>query len=243
LLFAFVGLLSGGHGAPIALILIALMQVSGYLITRRDKLQPLSRSWVIMLLTTVGMTPLLAIQSDLLHEEYVALSSHSATPAILSTLIVLFVMIVGAAWCAGSLWAMAEHAAVVFAPLALLVPGILGIAGDINQQDALLALAESSLLAAGMTALAWSLSTGPRLLVPALAFCGQFVALWAASRGPSFPDSSGGIVRFLYFLTIFVTLSLVVILPFAAVWLKAGMEQVEETDRPRRRTDEGDLPS
>jgi hypothetical protein len=240
LVFAFLGPLSGGTGTPIALVILVLIQVVGYVVTRRGRTLPLSRSWIVMLLTTVGMTPLLAIQSDLLHEEYVALSSHSATPAILSTLIVIFVMVVAAAWCAGSLWGMAEHTSVVFAPLALLVPGILGITGDISQQDVLLALAESCLLAAGMTALAWSLSTGPRLLVPAIAFAGQFLALWFAGRGPSFPDSSGGIVRFLYFVTLLATLGLVLILPFAAVWLKSGMEQLEE-ERPRRRgAGEGD---
>ncbi len=128
-----------------------------------------------------------------------------------------------------------------FTPLALLVPGVLGIGSNIDQRAALEALAESSLFAAGAMVLAWSLPIGGRLLVPPVALAIQVAALSAAGRGPTFPETSGRIVDLLYWGTLTVTGVLVVGIPVAAAWLRRALMVQEDAERPRRRVaDEGE---
>jgi hypothetical protein len=70
--------------------------------------------------------------------------------------------------------------------------------------------------------------------VPPAALIVQIVALWVAGRGLTFLSTSGGIVSFLYWITIIVVAVLVVLIPAATAWLHRAIVAVEEADRPRR---------
>jgi hypothetical protein len=67
---------------------------------------------------------------------------------------------------------------------------------------------------------AWILSQPGRLLVPSVAVAVEFVILWATGHGPWFHETSGDIVRVLYSLMIGVSVVLVVMVPFAAAWIR-----------------------
>jgi hypothetical protein len=224
LLMAFARWFSGTGTLPIGLLLVCVVQICGYLVARNVDAPLLARSWLVALVTSAGLLPLLSLQVSLLHEPYVSFSRHSATPAIVATGVAVLVTVVVASWCGSASWSAPEVASITFLPAALLVPAALGIGSAVLQRTALETLAEASLFAAGAIMLAWSLPRAGRLLVPPIGFGVQTVALWLAGRGPSFPASSGGIVGTLYALTLVVTGLLVVVLPV-----------VEEGERPRRR--------
>jgi len=154
----------------------------------------------------------------------------------------LFIMVV-AFWCTVSFSSMAEVAPVAFLPLALLVPGMLGVGPAIDQRAALVGLAESSLFAAGAAVLAWSLPRQTRLIVPPVAMSIQLVTLALAGRGPSFPQTSGDIVNVLYWMTIVVTGALLTLLPVVSAWLRRSIAAVEEAERPRRSESGGGEPA
>lgn len=232
--FALANPLSGSRGLPFALVLLCIVQIVGYAVTKGGGADALSRTWIIALVTTAGALPLLAIQSNLLQQEYVALSRHSATSAIGATLVILMLLVVAALWCVGALWSIGEIASIAFAPLALLIPGMLGIHSTISQRMALEALGASSLLAAGIAVIAWSVPRPMRPYLPFIALCGDFAALWIAGRGPKFPSSSGAIVLFLYLLTMFAALALTIAIPIVARWLGNAMQALENEERPRQ---------
>jgi hypothetical protein len=241
LLLAFAGPLSGSGSVPLGLAFLCVVQIVGYLATRNSEAAILAKGWLIALLATAGLLPLVSLQASLLREPYVSLSRHSATPAMIGTLVVVLFLVVAAVWCVVSLWSVSEIVTLTFASLALLVPAILGIRTPIGQRAALQAMAESSLFAAGALVLAWSLPRRIRLVVPPVALAIQVFVLWAAGRGPSFPASTGGIVTMLCWLTLLVTALLLVVLPFVATWLRRAIERLEEEQRPHRRaTGEGE---
>jgi hypothetical protein len=234
LLLAFAGPLSGSGSVPAGLLILCVLQVVCYVLTRNGDAVVLARSWLLALVMTAGLLPLLTVQASLLQEPWIDADRGSATPALISTFVVVLLVVVVAVWCLAAFSSLAEIGVIAYMPLALIVPGVLGIGSTIDQRAALVAVAESSLLAAGATVLAWSLPRNSRLLVPPAALVVQIVALWLAGRGPSYPESSGGVVSFLYWLTIVVTVALVVVLPAASAWLRRTIAAVEEADRPRQ---------
>jgi hypothetical protein len=243
LLLAFAGIVSGSGSIPVALLLLCVLQIVGYVVTRNGEAAILARSWLLALIGTAGLLPLLSLQANLLSEPYVSLSRGSATPAVISTLIVVLFVVVVAVWCAVSFSSTAEVASVAFLPMALLVPGILGLGPEIDQRAALVGLAESSLFAAGAAVLAWSLPRQTRLIVPPVALAIQLVTLALAGRGPSFPPTSGDIVKVLYWTTIVVTGALLTLLPMVSAWLHRSIAAVEEAERPRRSESGGGEPA
>ncbi len=236
LLLAFAGPLSGSGSVPFGLLILCVLHVVCYVLTRNGDASVLARSWLLALVMTAGLLPLLTVQASLLQEPWVDTGRGSATPVVISTFVVVVFVVVVAVWCTVAYSSLTEIAVVAYLPLALLVPGVLGIGSTIDQRAALVAVAESSLIAAGAMVLAWSMPRGPRILVPPAALAVQIVALWVAGRGPSFPESSGSIVSLMYWVTIVITAALVVALPLAAAWLRRAIVAVEEAERPRRDT-------
>lgn len=243
LLFAVVAAVNGPMGLPVGLVALSALQGIGLITARYLNAIVLAKSLLICLIVTVGALPAVGLQSSLLHEPYVSLSRGSATPLIIATFGVLVLIVVTAMWCVLTSWSMPADVSLLFAPLALLVPSVLGLRGTIDHRAALEALAESALFAAGLIVLAWSLSLAARPLLPPVAFVAQVALLWIAGRGPSFASSSGAIVSLVYAVTIGVTGMMVVALPFTAAWLRRAFEALEEQDGPRRSQTSGGHPS
>lgn len=229
----FVRPLNSSAGLPLALLLISTVQAVTYLIMRRSEVAIMSRSWLIALLMTVGLLPLLALQSDLLREPYTSADRGGTAPVLLATGTTLLFLVVVAVWSLIAHATTSELSSIVFLPLALLVPAALGVQSTIEQRAALEVVGETALFAAGATLLAWSMPRGARLIVPPIAFLIQFIALWTAGRGPTFPETSGALVDVLYWLTMFVTGAITLTLPIAASWLRRTIARVEEEDRQR----------
>jgi hypothetical protein len=220
LILWFLSPLPGAGSIPLAFMLLAVVQVTGYLITRDDRPDALAKPWTIHLAASIGLLPMLAIQVALIREPYVSIESGSAMPAVLATLLVMFFTFVLALVSTIRFWSRPDQASLVFLPIALLIPQAVGERSEIGVGQALGILAMAMLLGALATAISSYLGTGVRLLVPPAMLAVLIVILWVGGRGPVFHPTSGGIVRVLYILLLATAVVLVVCVPIFAVWLR-----------------------
>lgn len=220
LLLWFLSPLPGAGSMPLAFVVLATVQVAGYLVTRDDRPDALAKPWTIHLAAAIGLLPMLAIQVPLIREPYVSIESGSALPAVLATLLVIFFTGVLAAVSAARFWSRPDQASLVFLPVALLVPQAVGERTQIGVGQALGILAMAMLMGAAATVVSSYVGMGVRLLIPPVVLAIQIMILWMADRGPVFHPTSGGIVRLLYILMLATAVVLVVSVPIFAVWLR-----------------------
>jgi hypothetical protein len=220
LLLWFLSPLPGAGSMPLAFVVLATVQVIGYLVTRDDRPDALAKPWTIHLAAAIGLLPMLAIQVALIREPYVSIESGSALPAVLATFLVIFFTFALAAVSAARFWSRPDQASLVFLPVALLIPQAVGERTQIGVGQALGILAMAMLLGAAATALSSYVGMGVRLLIPPVVLAIQIIILWIADRGPVFHPTSGGIVRLLYILMLATAVVLVVSVPIFAVWLR-----------------------
>ncbi len=220
LLLWFLSPLPGAGSMPLAFIVLAAVQVVGFLVTRDDRPDALAKPWTIHLAASIGLLPMLAIQVALIREPYVSIESGSALPAFLATLLVIFFSFALAVVSAARFWSRPDQASLVFLPVALLIPQAVGEREQIGVEQALGIVAMAMLLGAVATAISSYVGVGVRLLIPPAVLALQILILWVADRGPVFHPTSGGIVRFLYILMLATAVVLVVSVPIFAVWLR-----------------------
>jgi hypothetical protein len=220
LILWFLSPLPGAGSMPLAFIVLATIQVIGYLVTRDDRPDALAKPWTIHLAAAIGLLPMLAIQVALIREPYVSIDSGSSMPAVLATLLVIFFTCVIAVVSAVRFWTRPDQASLVFLPVALLIPQAVGERTEIGIGQALGMLAMAMLLGAGATVASSYVGTGVRLLIPPIVLAAEILILWIAGRGPVFHTTSGGIVRLLYILILATAVLLVVSVPIFAVWLR-----------------------
>lgn len=216
----FLSPLPGAGSIPLAFIILAVFQVSGFLITRDDRPDALSKPWTIHLAASIGLLPMLSIQVALIREPYVSIDSGSSLPAVLATLLVIFFTCVLAVVSAVRFWKRPDQAALVFLPVALLIPQAIGERTEIRIGQAVGTLALAMLLGAGAVAVSAYVGVGVRLLIPPVVLAIEILLLWIAGRGPVLHTTSGGVVRLLYIMMLATTVILVVVVPIFAVWLR-----------------------
>lgn len=216
----FLSPLPGAGSMPLAFVVLAIVQVIGYLVTRDDQPDVLAKPWTIHLAAAIGLLPMLAIQVALIREPYVSIESGSALPAILTTLLVIFFTFALSVVSAARFWSRPDQASLVFLPVALLIPQAVGEREQIGVGQALGILAMAMLMGAAATIASSYVGMGVRLLIPPTVLGIQILVLWIADRGPVFHPTSGGIVRLLYILMLVTTVVLVVCVPIFSVWLR-----------------------
>lgn len=225
--------LPGAGPSPAPMLLIALAQVAGSMITREDRPLAARLPWLTHLAATVGLLPLLAIQVSLLREPYVALGQGSAWPAVVATLVAMGFSTVLAVSTTVRFWRQPDQAVLVFLPSALLILAAIGQRSQITISAALAILAFAMGLGAIATVVAAPLSLGMRLLVPPVTLALEIVVLWASGRGPVSHETSGAVVRVLYLMLLFSAVALVILVPVLAVWLRKSSAML--ADAPARR--------
>ncbi len=220
LILWFLSPLPGAGSMPLAFIILAVVQLAGYLIARDDRPAAMSKPWTIHLAAAIGLLPMLAIQVALIREPYVSIDSGSSLPAVLATLLVIFFTFVLAVVSAVRFWTRPDQAALVFLPVALLVPQAVGERTEAGIGQAVGMLALAMLLGAAAVVVSAYVGVGVRLLIPPVVLGIEILLLWVAGRGPVLHTTSGGVVRLLYILMLASTVILVVVVPIFAVWLR-----------------------
>jgi hypothetical protein len=187
-----------------------------------------SRGWVANIITAVAIMPLTALTVALARQPHVSLAAGSAWSAILLAGVLVLVMV-----CTGiafGIWSAdgPDESGLLILPVALIVPAMIGVRGEIDQKAALQALAGASMIAAIAAIMSWSVAPGLRAFAPPLALGLEVIVLWLAGRGPSFENTSGQVVPLLYSLLFAMTVLIVVGTSIVAIIVK----QLERNSRP-----------
>jgi hypothetical protein len=225
-----VGLLVKMPQLPLAILFILAVQIVGYLLTRNEAPTGMRLAWIVGAIETAVILPIVALQTMIAREPYVSQSIGSAGPVLVATLVVALVLIGVALYVAALTWQQPEKAGLVFMPLALLTPAIIGTRNDVLEETAVRALAQASLLAAGATVIAWSLPRKLRPFVPPVALGLQFLALWITGHGPSFARSSDEVVPFMYGLLLVLVVVLAVCVSIVALVIRRMIVAAEVTE-------------
>jgi hypothetical protein len=228
--------LSGGGSVPRGLLLLVVVQVFAAGLLRATEHGVLMRSWISTLIVSGVLVPLLALQVTLLREPYVSWERGSASPALVSTMVVAVVLLVGAVWAVASSWSQPDVAGLLFMPQGMIVPAFIGMRSAIQEQPAIEMLGYILLIAAATTAVAWVLPPSSRILAPPFALAIEIVLLWLAGYGPWFHETSGDVVRVLYSVVLALAVILTVSVPFAALWVKHGANEIRDARRRSVRT-------
>jgi hypothetical protein len=217
---SFMPFLTGGGTVPRGLVLLFVVQVCAAAILKASDYGHLVKIWLSTLICSAVLLPLLALQVTLLREPYVSWGRGSASPAVVATLVVAMVLLVGAVWAVSASWSDPDQAGLLFMPQAMVVPALIGMRSTILESPALRIFGEILLLSAAAIAVSWLVPYTYRLLTPAIAVAVEFVLLWAIGYGPWFHATSGNVVRVLYSVMLALTVILVVAVPFVALWVK-----------------------
>lgn len=212
-----VALPSVGDGLPLPIILVVVVQLLGLLLAREIEAGSWRRLWLLALATTTIAFPALALQAASAREAFVSLELGSAGTLFSSTVVAIAALLGVAILAAAQAIGEPEHASVLFAPAALLVPAMLAAPGTLDERSALAALAESMALAAIATGLAWLSPPGGRLLAGPVALAAQFMVLWLLGYSPRFGADQGAVVPLLSILLVVTCVVTVVAVPVVAL--------------------------
>ncbi len=245
LFISLVGLLISLPNMPLAIFAILAVQIGGYLLTREEAPLGMKTAWIVGAIETAIILPVVALQTMIAREPYVSQNMGSAGPVLVATSFVALVQIGVAVYIAASSWQHPEEAGLIFMPLALLVPAVIGARHEILEESAVRTLAQASLLAAGATVIAWALPRNSRPFVPAAALAFQFFALWVSGHGPSFARTSDEVVPFMYASLLVLTVVLTVGVSILSLYTRRLIVATgisEPATPPDRRRTTTDLP-
>ncbi|CAN5705317.1 hypothetical protein BH09CHL1_BH09CHL1_34370 [soil metagenome] len=225
---SLVGFLSGPTGWPKGIIVLVLCLFVGMYLSNDEGTTLFSRGWVANIITAVAIMPLTALTVALARQPHVSLAAGSAWSAILLAGVLVLVMI-----CTGiafGIWSAdgPDESGLLILPVALIVPAMIGVRGEIDQAAALQALAGAAMIACIAAIMSWSVAPGLRAFAPPLALGLEVIVLWLAGRGPSFENTSGQVVPLLYSLLFAMTVLIVVGTSIVAIIAK----QLERNSRP-----------
>ena len=214
---------------PFVIIALVLLHVGGYALSRALGLEVWRRIWLVNLLVGAALVPALTVQSTLLRMPYVSLERGSAGPAILASIAVAAVMLLIVGVVAASAWTAPEDASLLFLPVALVVPIVLGLPTDRSELRALQALALSFGLAALMTALAHLFPRGSRSLFGPIGMAIVLVVLTAIDRGPAYHATSVGVASLTTRLFLGAAILFLAAVPLLALWTRQAVRHAQRT--------------
>jgi hypothetical protein len=225
---SLIGFLSGSVGWPKGIILLVLVLGAGFALSRDEGATLFSRGWVANIVTAVAVLPLTALTVALARQPHVSLQAGSAWSAIVLAAVLVLVLV-----CAGlafGIWSAdgPDESGLLILPVALIVPAVIGIRGEIDQAAALQALAAACMIASIAAVMSWSVAPGLRAFAPPVALGLEVVVLWLAGRGPSFENTSGQVVPLLYSVLFAMTVLVVVGTSIVAIIAR----QIERNSRP-----------
>lgn len=215
-------------GLPIAALLVVAVQLGGVLLARELEVPRWGRVWLLALAASAVLLPLLALHAATSRVPYVAWSRGSAGAVVWSS-VGAAVALVGLVALTAAISADApEQASLLFAPVAVLVPAVLGAPGDLDERSALAALARAFAVAAPAVFVGWLLPRGAQPLVGPLTLAAAFGGFWLLGYRPSFPPDRGDVVPILASALVVVTVLATVLVPPAALTARRVLRAARE---------------
>lgn len=204
--------------APVAVLLVMAVCLAGQTVARYEEPRALRTAWLVGLATTVLALPVGAIQVTLARQPYAGTQFGSAGALLVATVAFGLILVLTALTLAVVCREAPEEAALLFMGMALLVPAIIGVRSSLSEMSTVQALAESSLIAAVASVIAWSIPRSSRPMIAPASLAVQFILLWMMGKGPSFYTSHGAIVPLTQGGLLALTVLLVVGVPVFAMW-------------------------
>ncbi len=220
------GPLSGADRVPSAVLVVVLLQVTGYAVARAMEWDPLVRVWLANLAALGGLLPLLALLATYAGVPYVSFERASAGPLLLTGAATVVGLVLTALLVAALTWEVPEETSLLFVPAALLVPVVLLHPAEQLPTDALPLLALVTAASAAVVGLGRLLPRGTRPLVAPLALGGTFAVFLAFGQDPGLPESTGQVVPYTLLAVVVVDVLLTVGVPLLAVWLRRVAAEV-----------------
>ena len=212
--------LSQATDLPFGVIVVALIQLGGAGLARELDLPVWRRVWLINVGVCAVLLPLLAIQTDASRVPYASREWGAFSPVLWGTIGSVAVVLGLAALAAALAVEEPEEASILYAPVALLVPAVLGAPDDLGEGAALEVLAQASVVAFVACAIGWLLPVGLRPVVGPAALVVQFLLLWVLGYGADFHPTRGDLVPILSSALLAVAIVACVLVPLLAVWLR-----------------------
>ena len=235
---SYVPILNVPGGWPRAIIFLIVALLVGSAISQDDGPTLFTRGWVSNLVAVVAVLPLAALTVTLARQPHVSLRAGSAWSAIGLTLILCFALV--AISLGFAIWSSDEpdESGLLMLPSALLIPAVIGIRVEVDEQAALRAMALAAIVASFAALMSWSVARPLRAFAPPAALTIQVLALWLTGHGPTFTSTSGQVVPLLFSLLFTVT----VLVGVATNGLAAFVNQLERESRPiYERSKDGDV--
>jgi hypothetical protein len=207
-----------GGSAPVSVLLVMGVCLAGQAVARFEEPRALRTAWLVGLATTVLALPTGAIQVTLARQPYAGTQFGSAGALLAATVAFGLILVLTALTLAIVCREAPEEAALLFMGMALLVPAIIGVRSSLSEMSTVRALAESSLIAAVASVIAWSIPRSSRPMIAPASLAVQFILLWMMGKGPSFYTSHGDIVPLTQGALLTLTVLLVVGVPVLAMW-------------------------
>lgn len=184
--------------------------------------------WQMGLFTILILMPTVGLQASVSRVPFVALSRGSAGPMLMLTLATVVILL--ALWLFAALQAdhTPENGALIFLPVALLVPAMMGAPGALDETSALSMYGEAALLAGVAIFIGLLAPDNWRPVTGGVALGVQFLLLWALGRGPVAAESSGAIVPFCAAILLASTALMTVLTPLLALFSHRFLQTVDE---------------
>jgi hypothetical protein len=161
--------------------------------------------------------PFLALQISAVRVPYVSSELGTATPAIIATTAAVAAVIGAAVLAVAMSWDGPDSAALLFAPVALFVPEMLGAPLNPAITEIVDRIVEVFALMVVLTVAVSVLPQIAKLVAPSVVLGLMFLGLWLVDRGPTWRQSSGDVVRVLDGALLVVSVVLMVAVPVIAI--------------------------
>jgi hypothetical protein len=202
---------------PISLLLMVLSQGAGWWVGRSSGAEPISRMCQMNVGILTIVLPFLALQTSAVRVPYVSSELGTATPAIIATIAAVAALVGAAALAVALTWDGPDSAALLFTPVALFVPELLGTPLNPSVGEIVDRIFEVFALMVVLTIAVTFLPQVAKLIAPSVMLALLFLGLWVVGRGPTWPASSGDIVRVLDGSLLVMAVILLVAVPILAI--------------------------
>lgn len=214
---------------PVAMVVMALSQLAGWWIGRASDAKPIARICLMNLIVLTVVLPILALQASAARVPYVSTELGTATPAIVATAVAVAAIVAAAIIAVATAWDGPDTAGLLFAPVSLFVPVMLGGPYDQPVDTFVDRIRDVFAVMVVLTVAVNVMPRFSRLLAPPAVLAMLFVGLWLLDRDPRFQPTSGEVVRILDSSLLAISVILLVAVPIASI----GIRRIElEMRRP-----------
>lgn len=208
----------GASAVSIAMLALLALQVAGLAFARELAYGEWAVVWFVLLVALGVLTPLLALQALFGGEPFVSLRQVSVSPFVASTLGVIAALLSVVVAIALLCRLEPERASVLFVPVAIVGPALLGMSPEEVLEGVLAPLGTTLLAAGAWSFLVWLAPKGIWLLSAPIALAVELILLLLFDGGPRAGYQAGMMVTLAYALVLALIAAAAVGIPFLARW-------------------------